>query len=165
MGFSDAYVMESDQVIPYSRINTRIYYQNLQRQQINASIVSILGTRQCQTDNGTSKAFSQINNIYMMRPHTPARLFNLLVGTEPVSAGSVVQNLIKVKRGWRVEPEGNQITDSIKVHPDLEMYYKSQDSFQREQMCWALLLIVVFVNLSIRRNSAILSKAVKDSPP
>lgn len=98
-----------------------------------------------------------------MRFRTTARLFNLLIGTENVSAESVVGKLIRVRQDGELK-DVDKMTMFAHVDRDLKMHYESRDSYQREQMNWALLLIVSFVNLSIMRSSAIPQTISKSVP-
>ena len=43
---SHAYIMESDPIIPFARMNSVNYYLHMQRQQVITAIAAILGTRE-----------------------------------------------------------------------------------------------------------------------
>lgn len=86
----------------------------------------------------------------MMRPRTPARLYDLLIGSEIVSAKAIVEKLINVRGGC-----GNDNSVNVYVETDLKDYYRRLDIFQREQMNWALLLTKAFLDLYILKISRV----------
>lgn len=132
----DAYVMESDQYASLSKLKTAAYSFYLQRQQVIAALIAVLGMR-CQLEE---KQIRTINNFYMLQARASARRYNLAVGSETISAGSIVANILT--------PSSNENNKSLlSINPDILAQYSSYSHEIREQLNLVLLVTLTFIDI------------------
>ncbi|XP_057337216.1 transcription elongation factor, mitochondrial [Microplitis mediator] len=142
--YADAYVMEAEPYAMMSKLKAGAYQYHVQRQQVIATIVSILGTRRLLNASNDSTAIDnrKINNFYTLAPLSSAKRFNLTVANDIMSSESLIKDIL----------EGNihnkilnfpEITVNSKVIID----YKSYDYKYREQLHSALLITFAFADI------------------
>ncbi|KAK0182261.1 hypothetical protein PV327_000416 [Microctonus hyperodae] len=138
----DAYVMESDPYASLSKLKTAAYSFYLQRQQVIAALIAVLGMRRQLEEK---PEIQTINNFYMLQARASARRYNLTVGSETISAGSVVANILTQSSN-----ENNQ--SLLSIDPDILVKYSSCNHEIREQLNSALLVTLTFKDFIKNRS-------------
>ena len=87
-----------------------------------------------------------------MRSRTPARLFDLLIGAEMVSAFNVADKMLSD------DVDKNDGNIQIYAEPSIKEHYKLRPIYEQEQMNWALLLTAAFVNVSLLQRTSLQKK-------
>ncbi|KAK0095122.1 hypothetical protein PV326_009178 [Microctonus aethiopoides] len=132
----DAYVMESDPYSSLSKLKTAAFSFYLQRQQVIAALIAVLGMR----SQLEEKQIQTINNFYMLQARASARRYNLAVGSETISAESVVANILT--------PSSNENNKSLlSINPDILAQYSSYSHEIREQLNSVLLVTLTFIDI------------------
>lgn len=145
---ADAYIMEADVYTSIGKLKSSAYYYHLQRQQVITTIISVLCMRRqykYNMNDDKSKP-SMLHNFYTMQPRSPARLFNLIVGSEVVSNESIISDILLGK-----QIENLSALPSINVDSTIMFYYRKSDKATQNLMNTSLLLTLAFINL-LRTN-------------
>ncbi|XP_074103455.1 uncharacterized protein LOC141530315 [Cotesia typhae] len=141
---ADAYVMEADPYTSMSKLKGTAYAFYVQRQQVIATVISILGMRRRLSNNYNSSSTEdqKINNFFMMAPRSPAKRFNLTVGNEIMPPESIIKNVLEGNLHHKI-PDFPKIT----VDADLISNYKSSHGVNRDQLHSTLLTALAFVDV------------------
>uniref|UniRef100_A0A6V7HL25 Uncharacterized protein n=1 Tax=Bracon brevicornis TaxID=1563983 RepID=A0A6V7HL25_9HYME len=91
--------------------------------------------------SGESESMS---NFYMTQARLPSKVFKLNIGSETVSAQSIIEELIAHQRVAAV-PNVNRII----IDPELADKHQSHEFVIREQLNSALLLTLAFYNYAV----------------
>lgn len=141
---ADAYVMEAEPYAMISKLKAGAYQYHVQRQQVIATVVSILGMRRLlnASNDSTATDNGKINNFYTLAPLSSAKRFNLIVANDIMSSESLIQDIL----------EGNVHSKSsdfpqITVNANVIIGYKSYDYKYREQLHSALLITFAFADI------------------
>ncbi|XP_015124665.1 uncharacterized protein LOC107046543 isoform X2 [Diachasma alloeum] len=141
--YADAYVMEADSYSALGKLKSSAYFVHLQRQQIIAMIMSGIRMRECITNRGENSP-----NFYLMQARSPGKLFNLIVGSETVSAKGVISRIISDREVMYLPH-----LPPIVIDPNIVAKYNSQEIATREQMHSVLLLTLAFYNqIYVKKN-------------
>ncbi|XP_011309987.1 uncharacterized protein [Fopius arisanus] len=132
---ADACVMEADRYTSLAKLKPTVYHMHLLRQQIIAMIMS--GIRMKKSIAGKSLS----TTFYLMQARSPAKIFNLNLGNETVSAGSLIQKIIKDHQVMYLPH-----LPPVVINPGIVERYNSYDAALREQMHSVLLLTLAFYN-------------------
>ncbi|XP_063977547.1 uncharacterized protein LOC135162716 [Diachasmimorpha longicaudata] len=147
MPHADAYVMEADGYAALGKLKPATYFIHLQRQQIIAMIISGIGMRR----HLTNKEEICTGNFYMMQARSPAKMFNLILGSEMVSAKAIISKIIFEQQVMYMP----QLPPII-INPRIVTTYNSYDIATREQMHSVLLLTLAFYNqIYVQKNSTL----------
>lgn len=132
---ADVYVMEDNGNSAQHLKNNII--SALQSHQLCAMLLTLLN----------SSKGNDSTNVFFLRHHLSARLFQTLVGNERISCQTIVQKLLD-----GVHPDGQEYL-KIKVDPGLQNLYYSSGNVEKEIMCHSLLLSITFMELVILGRS------------
>ncbi|KAF7991517.1 hypothetical protein HCN44_008888 [Aphidius gifuensis] len=151
---ADAYIMEADSYTSLGKLKSSAYYYHLQRQQVIATIISVLCMRRQYKYNMNDVSVSSddklkssmLHNFYTMQPRSPARLFNLIVGSEVVSNESIISDILLGKK-----IENLSALPSVNVDSTIMFNYRKSDQATRNLMNTSLLLTLSFIHL-LRTN-------------
>ena len=83
--------------------------------------------------------------MFFLRSRLPARLFKTIVGSESVSAQSLVLDIIS-------QETGSYDCSPISVSDELKEKYLNRAPTEKESLCWSLLLIMTFMDLIVHKN-------------
>ncbi|KDR14455.1 uncharacterized protein LOC110834504 isoform X2 [Zootermopsis nevadensis] len=127
---------------------------NLQTSQLTAMFVALLNNSPLSLKESQSE---YQHRVFFLRSRLPARLFGILVGAERVSAQTVVLDILsEAQKNSTTEPARRNLTTSryspINVNQDLIESYLKRTSVEKENLCWALLLTITFMDLIIHQN-------------
>lgn len=131
---ADAYVLEADTYTSINKIKPALFAYHIQRQQAITTIISVLAMRRRLNDNS-----SAIHNFYMLQARSPARLFNLIVGSETVSADPIIADILS---GKKIAPA----LPPININNEIYNYYRGNDYETCKMMQSALLVTLAFTN-------------------
>ncbi|CAH2004538.1 unnamed protein product [Acanthoscelides obtectus] len=93
------------------------------------------------------------NRVFFLKSNVPARLFKILVGNEKVSAITKVTRLIENDGTFEVEVPCSPIS----VNSHLKQAFMAENSENKELLSQALMLVVTFMDVCVRKNPATLA--------
>ncbi|PSN30256.1 hypothetical protein C0J52_24071 [Blattella germanica] len=123
---------------------------NLQNTQLTAMFVALLNGDLKSLEN---EPLQYDHRVFFLRSRLPARLFRTLIGTERVSAQTVVLELLSANEISTLD--SNSVLNEhspISVSDSLKEAYLNRNSMEKESLCWALLLIMTFMDLAVHEN-------------
>ncbi|XP_049956124.1 transcription elongation factor, mitochondrial isoform X3 [Schistocerca serialis cubense] len=140
----DAYVME-EMGTPVQLAKNLL--NALQTVQLRAMFIALLSASSLNSFGGNGFLQDKQQKVFFLKSHLPARLFQTLIGSERVSAQSVVEKIFQ----GRSTSEALNYTPII-VPNHVQDYYHACDSAEREMLCQSLLLTMTFMDVAIHQN-------------
>ncbi|KAJ9592701.1 hypothetical protein L9F63_015618, partial [Diploptera punctata] len=142
IGIGDIYVLEDKGVSSVSPIQQPASIRvNLQNFQLSAILLALLNV----THQKEKVEPVMEHAVYFLRSQLPARLFKSIVGSERVSAQSIVLDIISQNT------ESYDCSD-VNISDKLKEMYLNRASMEKENLCWSLLLIMTFMDIVVHRN-------------
>ncbi|XP_068967611.1 uncharacterized protein [Bombus flavifrons] len=128
--FVEQLPLSSSYVIEEHRINSRLHHTSFMIQhQILISIASCITLINRRTNNSDSLA----NILYILKPSTTARFFNLMVASEVIAVNYFMKRLLNDTK------KDDEWLRDIHIPHKLKKKYIEKVATEREQMGWSLL--------------------------
>ncbi|XP_047112790.1 transcription elongation factor, mitochondrial [Schistocerca piceifrons] len=140
----DAYVME-EMGTPVQLAKNLL--NALQTVQLRAMFIALLSASSLNSFGGNGFLQDKQQKVFFLKSHLPARLFQTLIGSERVSAQSVVEEIFQ---GRSTSAALNYTPIIVPNH--VQDYYRACDSAEREMLCQSLLLTMTFMDVAIHQN-------------
>ncbi|XP_063235715.1 uncharacterized protein LOC134538375 [Bacillus rossius redtenbacheri] len=121
-------------------------------QQLSAMLLTLINLDSAPAGGAVDGLFKQ--RVYFLRARLSARLFRTMVGSERVSARSVVEDMLSP--GGAASSSGPH-RPAVLAPPALVHGYRSSADARQENLCRALLLTMTFLELAVRRNPEAIS--------
>ncbi|XP_046404456.1 uncharacterized protein LOC124169770 isoform X2 [Ischnura elegans] len=167
--FSDVFVLETPHQRVLSSVSSPAVIANaIFRSQILAILLTILNLR-LENEDATEEYY---HKVFLLKQRTVSRFFNLLVGSERVSALALVDFILGIKASHNAadlseimdenSQEGNQSMDMsnsrnplispVNASSSIIESYRALEPVERESMSQALLSALAFYDLVVFKN-------------
>ncbi|KAK2576299.1 hypothetical protein KPH14_005664 [Odynerus spinipes] len=140
---SDIYVVDNTNYDPRIARSILSMKAFLQKQQLQAMILALLGNRNLYLDTGNNEVAS---NIYLTHHEKIAALFGIRIGNE-ITSSKVAVNKLLYERDGIYSKEKNPV--GVYAPKNILNIYQNLEEYVKDQMNWSLLTALTFLQLGV----------------